>query len=150
MPSAWKGLESKYLYFLKEIAPIQTVVEIGIDYGFSLFHLAMDFPTANVIGIDPYGTLALHKDAESWVVDHIKEFPNVVFCKATSEEASQFWKLCEHNLPGGLIDILHIDAVHEYENVKSIFNDWEPLVRKGGVVMFHDICSYPNGAGKFF
>lgn len=37
------------------------------------------------------------------------------------------------------LDYLFIDGDHRYEGVKSDFEQYSPLVRKGGVIAFHDI-----------
>lgn len=39
------------------------------------------------------------------------------------------------------IDLLFIDGNHTYEIVKSDFENYSPLVRKGGIIAFHDIVS---------
>ena len=36
------------------------------------------------------------------------------------------------------IDLLHIDGSHEYEAVKSDFENWVPKVKKGGRILIHD------------
>ena len=48
------------------------------------------------------------------------------------------------------IDVLHIDADHSYEGVKRDFDIWSMHVRPGGVVLFHDIESFPDDVGRFF
>ena len=43
-------------------------------------------------------------------------------------------------IPSGGIDFLFIDGDHTYEGVKADFEMYSPLVRPGGLVVFHDIC----------
>ena len=42
------------------------------------------------------------------------------------------------------VDFLFIDGDHSYEGVKKDFEMYSPLVRKGGVIAFHDVA--PKGA----
>lgn len=44
------------------------------------------------------------------------------------------------------VDILFIDGDHQYNGVKKDFELWSPLVRSGGVIVFHDIikCDVNN------
>jgi hypothetical protein len=57
------------------------------------------------------------------------------------------------NLVGslGLYDLIFIDANHEYEYVKKDFENFRPLLEKGGVIAFHDVCN-PDwmGVNKFW
>jgi len=47
------------------------------------------------------------------------------------------------------IDLIFIDGDHEYEGVKKDFENYSPLVRKGGVIGFHDIVEdYKTRYGK--
>jgi len=39
----------------------------------------------------------------------------------------------------GTVDLLFIDGDHRYDGVKSDFELYQPLVRKGGYIIFHDI-----------
>lgn len=39
------------------------------------------------------------------------------------------------------IDMLFLDANHEYASVLRDFNDWSPFVKEGGVIAFHDVIS---------
>jgi cephalosporin hydroxylase len=40
------------------------------------------------------------------------------------------------------VDFLFIDGDHSYEGVKKDFEMYSGLVRKGGIVAFHDICHH--------
>lgn len=61
--------------------------------------------------------------------------------RGDSVEAAQHWP------SGRPIDLLFIDAGHEYEQVKGDIMAWTPLVKIGGVVAFHD-CA--NGPGSHY
>jgi predicted O-methyltransferase YrrM len=41
------------------------------------------------------------------------------------------------------VDFLFIDGDHTYAGVKQDFEMYSPLVRKGGLVAFHDIVLHP-------
>lgn len=49
-------------------------------------------------------------------------------------------------LSGRAIDFLFIDADHSYAGVKSDWLMYSPLVRKGGIVAFHDILFHAPSA----
>jgi predicted O-methyltransferase YrrM len=42
-------------------------------------------------------------------------------------------------LKGNKVDFLFIDGDHSYEGVKKDFEMYSPLVKKGGIIVFHDI-----------
>ena len=44
-------------------------------------------------------------------------------------------------LPKDGIDFLFIDGDHRYDGVKMDFEMYSPLLRPGGLVRFHDICT---------
>lgn len=45
-------------------------------------------------------------------------------------------------LQGRQIDLLHIDGDHTYEGVKQDYEMYSPLVRSGGLIVFHDITEH--------
>ena len=48
--------------------------------------------------------------------------------------------------PLEMLDILFIDGDHSYEGVKADFLTYSPLVKKDGLVVFHDICEHAREA----
>ena len=158
LPSGWHGLENRIQEQLADVWPISTIVEIGVDYGYSLFSLAAMAPFAKVIGVDAYDAqpAAEHErmsrlggqavlgtpEAEAWVQRYLPQFPNARLLKATSADAAE--------ILSNPIDVLHLDAVTTHDDVAQQFALWEPKVRAGGCIMFHDTVSYANEVGRFF
>ncbi len=52
----------------------------------------------------------------------------------------------ENALDGQKLDVLFIDGDHSYKGVKTDFELWSPLVRSGGLVIFHDIVPHTQVA----
>jgi predicted O-methyltransferase YrrM len=50
-------------------------------------------------------------------------------------------------LNGNQLDFLFIDGDHSYEGVKKDFEMYSPLVRKGGIIAFHDIVGHSLETG---
>jgi predicted O-methyltransferase YrrM len=50
-------------------------------------------------------------------------------------------------LGGEQIDFLFIDGDHSYEGVKMDFEMHSPLVKKGGLIAFHDVAVQPPETG---
>lgn len=157
-PSAWRGLENRLQDLLQPVGAIDRIVELGVEYGYSLFCLASAVPEAEVIGVDPYDTLPPEErqllaplgsqavigscDARAWTLDQLHHFANARLMIMTGEKAFA-------EVPGA-IDVLHIDAVHTRDAVEADFNRWEPKIRSGGCVLFHDTVAYANDVGRFF
>jgi len=51
-------------------------------------------------------------------------------------------------LAGRSLDFLFIDGDHTYDGVRKDFEMYSPLVRKGGIVAFHDIATHPSEIGS--
>jgi hypothetical protein len=158
-PSAWRGLENRFQDLLEPVDPIRTIVEIGVEYGYSLFSFAIALPQATVVGIDPYqdelvgldedavgrlraSSLLGSKEAEAWVRRFISQFPRVILLRGTSVEMARRWI--------GQVDVIHIDGIHTYDDVSRDFRLWEPHLRPGGCVLFHDTRLFADGVGRLF
>lgn len=47
-----------------------------------------------------------------------------------------------------LFDLIFIDTSHQYEHTKSEIEIFDPLLRPGGIMAFHDTVSHPEGVLK--
>jgi predicted O-methyltransferase YrrM len=136
--------EAVALYrFVKEQDLSGDIVELGAYKGRSTLCLALGCRAANngkVYGIDKFVfKLAAQEkygnppETESIFDHNIKKKGlknRVVKKKSSFQEAVKGWS--------EPIRFLFIDGAHSYEGTKANFLSWEPFVKVGGVIAFHD------------
>ena len=142
--SAWTGHKEFAMWLIETMQP-DTVVELGVDYGYSTFCFAA-LNIGTIYGIDWFNgdSQTGYRNTYSNVMDNIQRgnFNNVKIIADKFDDVAKKW-----DKP---IDILHIDGFHMYEYVKNDFENWYPLVRDGGIILMHDTISFPDEVGKFF
>jgi len=128
-----KGL-SDMISFINKTSKTKemTMAEIGSNAGSGTELFAKNFKT--VYAVDPWsddfgGTNI--KESEAHFDEIVKKYPNIIKLKMTSEEAG---KLFQDNA----LDLVYIDALHDYDNVKLDLETWIPKVNKLGWVTGHD------------
>jgi len=120
------------------------------------FNLIRDFDPRNILEIGTW----LGYSAKVWneafdpkkivtIENHFDTFEEInkhddiiYFCgdshdQKTLEIVKEEFGITKHNEP--LIDFLFIDGDHSYEGVKKDWEMYSPLVREGGIVLFHDV-----------
>ena len=117
--------------YLEELAP-KIIVEIGTFYGGSARLWQALFKPDVLITIDVKDR-AQGLDFCHYLHGRASQDPAVV------AEVIDF-------LDGTPIDLLFIDGGHMYENVRADFELYSPIVRPGGLVLFHDIYNDNPGA----
>jgi predicted O-methyltransferase YrrM len=135
------------LQILAEERPLR-VLEIGTAKGGMLFLLAkISNPEAVIISID----LPMGKFAGGWYPDwkmplyrSFAQHQQKICLVREDSHSSLTLQRIERILNGRMIDFLLIDGDHSYEGVKMDFLKYNPLVHKGGIIAFHDICSGPK------
>jgi len=105
-------------------------LEIGLDKGGT--HLVWKHIYAKVISVDI--NLANAVMFTSGII-HKPEASKIV---VSNSQASITAVLVAQELKGALVDMLFIDGDHSYNAVESDYLNYEPYVRSGGIVAFHD------------
>jgi len=117
------------------------IAEVGCKSGHTTAFLLERLPQLHIIAIDPWKDIGNSAESysewnwkkiesEFWhrVEDHrwrVKQKP------MTSLEAAR-------EVADGSLDLVFIDAAHDYENVLADIRAWWPKVREGGMVCGHD------------
>ena len=112
------------------------VVEVGTAEGGTLYPWIRAIEPAAVVSVD---VTFLNRNLEFYRAFGADRDTDVTLLRADSQRESTRDRLVEA-LDGREIDFLFIDADHRYEGVKRDFELYEPLVRDGGLVAFHDIA----------
>lgn len=147
--TAWAG-HSAFAYDLVRFTRPKVLVELGTHGGYSYFsfcHAAKDFATGTQChavdtwqGDEQAGFYAayIHALVQTYNSAHFADFSTLQ--KMTFDEAAA-------RFAPGSIDVLHIDGLHTYEAVRHDWETWRPLVKAGGIVLFHDTAARKPGFG---
>jgi predicted O-methyltransferase YrrM len=125
----------------------KTIVEIGSASGGTLFLFTHVTCPERIISVDlPSGTFG--GGYPFWKIPLFKSLAkkNVVqLIRADSHREETFGEITSL-LKGKEVDFLFIDGDHTYQGVKQDFQMYSPLVRKGGIVAFHDIVTHDSAS----
>jgi len=127
---------------VKEISP-QVILEIGTRKGGTLYTWCRFTNAKLIVSIDLYGGIhgggyppIKQKFYKAFVSDspdrEVKLIQNNSHSEITKNEVIRI-------LNGRSVDFLFIDGDHTYAGVKQDFYMYSSLVRKGGLIAFHDI-----------
>ena len=136
---------AKLLELIAELKP-KTVLEIGTAGGGTLFLFTrVADPEAKIISIDlpggPFGG-----GYPKWKIPLYKSFSRggqKIYLIRRDSHDPQTLEEVKRILSGERVDFLFIDGDHSYEGVKKDFKIYSPLLRKGGIIAFHDIVPGP-------
>jgi cephalosporin hydroxylase len=138
-----------FLEIVSEARP-RVTVEIGTARGGTFFCLCqVSAEDARLVSVDlPGGQFG--GGYSSFDTSVFRSFAGprqrTYFIRQSSLERESVNRLREY-LNGAEIDLLFIDGNHNYGAVKSDFELYGPLVRRGGLVAFHDINVKPATHG---
>ena len=121
------------------------VMEIGTANGGTLFlECRLANPSATIISVDlPEGRYG--GGYPIWKIPVYQKFAlpgqNIKLIRASSHDISTLEQV-KKILNTQELDFLFIDGDHTYEGVKKDFQLYSPMVRKGGIIVFHDIVPH--------
>jgi cephalosporin hydroxylase len=126
---------------------LRTIVEIGTQKGGTLYAWCkVAEPDAIIFSIDlpggPFGGGYSLKDMKRFRM-YKKKNQKVYFFRKDSHKKSTKDELVR-KLKGRKIDFLFIDGDHRYRGVKKDWTLYASLVKKNGLIVFHDILFHPK------
>lgn len=136
------GMHARYyqlFYKLAEIYKPKFVVELGSYWATAAAHFASGCPTTDVITIDAH--FEIHPGDELACIKAniaAELYDNLQFIHGRTWDNHVIAKVCAKPYP---IDILFIDAGHDYKEVMREWELYSPLLAAEALVMFDDICA---------
>lgn len=140
----WFSFAELYKSFVNDFPNGSIFVEVGSWKGKSAAFLAVEIINSKkdikLYCVDTWAGSEEHNDYDiitnnqlyNLFLENIKDLTSVIYpLKLKSVDAS---KLFEDNS----IDVVFIDACHEYNCVKEDINSWYPKVKSGGIIAGHD------------
>jgi cephalosporin hydroxylase len=113
----------------------QTICEIGAAGGGTTFLLAQAAASnATVITVDTAFTPSRRDAISRFALEGQK-----IICLQNDSHDAETVRLVRDCLPDQRLDMLYLDGDHSYEGILADFQLYSPLVRAGGIIVFHDI-----------
>ena len=139
-PTGWIGHLPFADWLIRELSP-KLFVELGTHFG----HSYLAFCQA----VAENKTKTQCYSVDTWQGDEHAGFYGddvfVVLQEQNQKRYSEFSKLMRMSFDDAVayfsdasIDLLHIDGLHTYEEVRHDFETWLPKLAPGAVVLFHD------------
>jgi len=128
-----------------EIDP-DCVVEIGSYQGGTLYMWSRLLDAERIVSIDLPEDELHHTGYNPRLFQAFSHTAEMRFVRGFSQN-DETKEVVEDMLESEPIDFLFIDGDHSYEGVKADFEQYEPLVRDGGLIALHDIAYDSDGNG---
>jgi predicted O-methyltransferase YrrM len=144
-PGQFKSELAGLIDWMGQRPPPRAVLEIGTARGGTLFcWCALAAPEATVISLDlpqgihgggypPWKTFLYRRFAGAKQTLHL--------LRGDSHDPAML-DAVKSRLPDGGLDFLFIDGDHTYDGVRQDYEMYSPLVKPGGAIVFHDICTH--------
>jgi len=124
----------------------RSVLEIGTNLGGTLFVLCrLADPSATLISLDlPGGQFGGgYRWFQALLFQHFPSRGQRLHLIRDDSHKFDVWERVAAILQDQKLDLLFIDGDHTYQGVRTDFEMYSPLVRAGGMIVFHDIVQHP-------
>jgi len=125
--------------------PINTALEIGTYKGGTLYVICQTSnPQANIISLD-FGTrldITFNKQETQKFQSYTKPGQTLTCIKRDSHSPATKNYL-KKILKNKKLDLLFIDGDHKYQGAMADYEMYSSFVKKGGIILFHDILFHP-------
>lgn len=148
----------QFMNYFKTLDP-KHVVEIGSFFGGTLYHFIKNAKLESISSIDLYipesdgryqQMIESKEKWNDWEREFGVEIKRFIGDSKDTEIIQQIYNLYgnfeEDDVTGnpqgckeGVVDMLFIDGDHSYEGLKADFENYKGIVRKGGIIVIHDI-----------
>ena len=130
---------------------VRSMMEIGTRWGGTLFLFSWTIPKdASIVSLDLPSEQSLKRGYDwlkrGYFANFVQKSQRLTLLRGDSHCPTNLAKAT--SAIEGELDFLFIDGDHTYEGVKKDFEMYSPLVRKGGLVAFHDICGHDVGVSE--
>lgn len=133
---------------LAQLRPARAL-EIGTAHGGTLLFLTrLASPQATIVSIDlPGGKFGGGYSSRcKWFYQRFARRKQCLHLFRGDSHSNEMLDRVKAAFEGHPLDYLFIDGDHRYDGVKSDFEMYGPMVRKGGLIAFHDIV---DGSSEF-
>ena len=127
-------------HYLVEVLQPTKIVELGTHFGVSYFSFceAAEIYSPNTfIYVDTWQGDCQAGYYGDKVNEKVKNHRDKYHQQRSALIRCQFNEAAER-FEKNSIDIIHIDGLHTYEAVKEDYQTWEPILKEGGSLLFHD------------
>ncbi len=127
------------LAYLAEVASQAGVaIEMGVYMGRSAKVMLDANPSLHLWAVDPFMVDGTFETARYFMREEIVQGRCEILRKYTPEGAHQLSHMT------GKIDLIFIDAAHDFSNVQMDIRTWAPLLKMGGLLCGHDLETAPS------
>ena len=149
--SAWAD-HAPFAFWLIEHHKPRTLVELGTHGGYSYFAFCQAVKAFS-LSTQCYAVDTWRGDEHTGFYDEaffqqVSEYNDAHYAAFSRLVRSTFDEAVEH-FSDGSIDLLHIDGLHFYEDVKHDFETWRPKLSERAIILFHDTNVRERNFGVF-
>lgn len=137
---------NRLLSIYKSLKP-KNIIEIGSYEGGTIWHwITFNDEVQKIISIDYPVYADKEEEKQIWNAranwnDWASDNESIIQCLPIFGLSTDKYIIEEvyNCFPYKNVDMLFIDDGHDYETVKSDFDNYSPLVKQGGMIVFHDV-----------